>query len=61
MIKIKRDMKKTETTGTEYPYTQTSFNSDGCLTMRKYSNDKNNDEIIIFTSEETQKIVEEVQ
>lgn len=38
---------------------QASFNSDGVLTLRNYNQwDKNNDEIIIFSREETLAIVE---
>lgn len=38
---------------------QASFNSDGVLTLRNYNvTDKNNDEIIIFSREETEAIVE---
>ena len=38
---------------------QASFNSDGVLTLRTYNQwDKNSDEIIIFSREETLAIVE---
>lgn len=38
---------------------QASFNSDGVLTLRNYNRwDKNSDEIIIFSREETLAIVE---
>lgn len=58
MIKIKREMQKTETTETNYNETQVSFNSDGCLTVRKYDiYDKDKDEIIIFSQNETREIV----
>lgn len=58
MIKIKREMTKTETIETSYPLTQASFNSDGCLTVRKYYHEnKDKDEIIIFNQAETQEIV----
>lgn len=58
MIKIKREMQKTETFETTYHETQVSFNSDGCLTLRKYNPyDKDEDEIIIFTQEETKEII----
>ena len=58
MIKIKREMQKTETIETSYNNTQVSFNSDGCLTVRKYEiHDKNKDEIIIFTQNEKREIV----
>lgn len=58
MIKIKREMQKTEIIETNYPLTQVSFNSDGCLTLRKYDcYQKDKDEIIIFTQEETKEIV----
>lgn len=59
MIKIKREMQKTETTETNYNKTQVAFNSDGCLTVRKYDiYDKDKDEIIIFSQNETREIVE---
>ena len=58
MIKIKREMQKTETIETTYYETQVAFNSDGCLTLRKYNPyDKDKDEIIIFTQEETKEII----
>jgi len=39
-------------------YCQASFNSDGCITLRNYDiNNKNSDEIIILSAEETQAIV----
>lgn len=58
MIKIKREMQKTETTETNYNETQVAFNSDGCLTVRKYDiYDKDKDEIIIFSQNETREIV----
>lgn len=38
---------------------QASFNSDGVLTLRNYNQwDKNSDEIIVFSREETLAIVE---
>lgn len=58
MITIKREMNKTDTIQTNYPETQVSFNSDFCLTVRKYDPyDKDKDEIIIFTREETEEVV----
>lgn len=58
MLKIKREMQKTETIETTCHETQVSFNSDGCLTVRKYNPfDKDKDEIIIFTQNETSEIV----
>lgn len=58
MIKITREMRKTETVKTENTSTQVSLNSEGCLTLRKYdNNNKDRDEIIIFTQAETQEIV----
>ena len=58
MIKIKREMQKTETTETTCHYTQVSFNSDGCLTVRKYDMcNKDKDEIIIFSQNETREII----
>lgn len=39
-------------------YCQASFNSDGKITLRNYNiNNKNSDEIIILSAEETQAIV----
>lgn len=39
-------------------YCQASFNSDGNITLRNYNiNNKNSDEIIILTAEETQAVV----
>ena len=41
------------------PYCQASFNSDGNITLRNYNtNNKNSDEIIVLSSEETQAIIE---
>lgn len=58
MIKIKREMQKTETIETTQRWTQVAFNSDGCLTVRKYDHlDKDKDEIIIFTKNETREII----
>ena len=58
MIKIKREMQKKEIIETTHRGTQASFNSDGCLTVRKYDHlDKDKDEIIIFTKNETREIV----
>lgn len=58
MITIKREMNKTDTIQTNYAETQVSFNSDFCLTVRKYDQyDKDKDEIIIFTREETEEVV----
>lgn len=58
MIKITRDMRTVETIKTESACTQVSLNSDGCLTLRKYDhNNKEQDEIVIFTQSETQEIV----
>lgn len=57
MYEIKREMQKTATLETEYPNTQVSFNSDGCLTVRKYDiYNKDKDEIIIFNQDETKEI-----
>lgn len=40
-------------------YCQASFNSDGVITLRNYNiNDKNSDEIIVLSAEETQAIIE---
>lgn len=58
MIRIKREMKKTETITSEYPQTQVAFNSDGCITIRKYdSYNKDKDEIVILTQNETREVV----
>lgn len=39
-------------------YCQASFNSDGNITLRNYNiNNKNSDEIIILSAEETQAVV----
>lgn len=39
-------------------YCQASFNSDGNITLRNYNiNNKNSDEIIILSAEETQAII----
>lgn len=57
---IKREMEVTEkeTNGTGNSC-QASFNSDGVITLRNYNTyDKNNDEIIILSREETQAIIE---
>lgn len=56
MIYIKRSIESEvqETNGT---YAQASFNSDGVLTLRKYSKDAKNDEIIIFSRSETDAIL----
>lgn len=54
---IKREMQKNATISTKYPNTQVSFNSDGCLTVRKYDiYNKDKDEIIIFNQDETKEI-----
>ena len=40
-------------------YCQASINSDGVITLRNYNiNNKNSDEIIVLSAEETQAIVE---
>jgi hypothetical protein len=39
-------------------YCQASFNSDGVITLRNYDvNNKNSDEIIVLSAEETQAII----
>lgn len=39
-------------------YCQASFNSDSCITLRNYNiENKNSDEIIILSAEETQAII----
>lgn len=55
---IERQMQVTETAQkNNYQQCQASINSDGCMTLRNfdYAN-KNADEIIIFTREETKAI-----
>lgn len=58
---IDREMKVTEsiTNKSNYGmYCQASFNSDGVLTLRNYDiQNKNSDEIIILSREETEAIV----
>lgn len=58
---IDREMTATETTTTKGEtslYCQASFNSQGYITLRNYNiEDKNSDEIIILSGEETQAIV----
>jgi hypothetical protein len=66
MIAIKRNMEAKEVIKTansgmdEYlPYSQASFNSDGCITLRNYDrSDKNRDEIIILSQSETGALFE---
>lgn len=59
---IDREMKAVEAITAKSNYSlncQASFNSDGVLTLRNYNiEDKNSDEIIIFSREETNAIVE---
>lgn len=59
---IDREMKVVESCTDKSNYSlkcQASFNSDGVLTLRNYKmGDKNSDEIIILSSEETEAIVE---
>ena len=54
---IDREMKVVESCTNKSNYSlmcQASFNSDGVLTLRNYNiEDKNSDEIIIFSREET--------
>lgn len=58
MIAIKREIKSETMATANYGSCQASFNSDGNLTLRNYSHyDKNKDEIIIFSHEETQAIL----
>ena len=58
---IDREMKVVESCTNKSNYSlmcQASFNSDGVLTLRNYNiEDKNSDEIIIFSREETLAIV----
>ena len=55
---IERQMQVTETAQkNNYAHSQASINSDGCITVRNFSLcNKNADEIIIFTREETKAI-----
>ena len=59
---IDREMKVVESVTDKSNYSltcQASFNSDGVLTLRNYNiEDKNSDEIIILSREETEAIVE---
>lgn len=58
---IDREMKVVESCTDKSNYSlkcQASFNSDGVLTLRNYNiEDKNSDEIIILSREETEAIV----
>ena len=58
---IDREMVTKETMtdkGEHALYCQASFNSDGNITLRNYNiNNKNSDEIIILSAEETQAII----
>ena len=58
---IDREMKVVESCTDKSNYSlkcQASFNSDGVLTLRNYNiEDKNSDEIIIFSREETLAII----
>ena len=60
MIKIEREMKtKTVVKDTRLIHReyQAALNGDGCITLRAYSpSDKDEDEIIIFSREETRAI-----
>lgn len=62
MILIDREMKAVEYITAKSNYSlkcQASFNSDGVLTLRNYNvENKNSDEIIILSREETEAIVE---
>ena len=59
---IDREMKVVESCTDKSNYSlhcQASFNSDGVLTLRNYNlENKNSDEIIIFSREETNAVVE---
>lgn len=61
MIIIDREMKAVESITAKSNHSrkcQASFNSDGVLTLRNYNvEDKNSDEIIIFSREETLAVV----
>ena len=58
MIILKRQMQaEVATKDTGYNSCQASINSDGCITLRNYDcYDKNQDEIIILSKEETKAI-----
>lgn len=53
---IKREMKATESTTEIDYYSQASFNSNGNITLRNYTTNKDKDEIIILSNEETRAI-----
>ena len=53
---IKRELKSTESTTEIDYYSQASFNSNGNITLRNYTTDKDKDEIIILSNEETRAI-----
>ena len=59
---INREMKSDVLTTDKSQYSmycQASFNSDGVITLRNYNiNDKDSDEIIVLSAEETQAIVQ---
>lgn len=59
MIKLKRQMVVEESVKSAdmLYYSQASINSNGCLTIRNYNDDKNQDEIIILSNKETEAII----
>ena len=58
MIRILREVitKEKSEQKERFAYSQASFNSDGCITLRNYNNDRD-DEIIILTHDETHAIL----
>lgn len=62
MIIHKREMILNEDKNTDYKTDgcfvncQASFNSDGKITLRKYERNNNQDEIVVFSSEETEAL-----
>lgn len=60
MKRISRAMTVVETDTSKFHFnkSQASYNSDGCLTLRNYNwEDKNSDEIILFSRQETEAIL----
>ncbi len=59
MIKIARKMESSIIKSGDYGCSQASINSDGVITLRNHSPfDKNIDEIIVLSKEETSAIME---
>ena len=58
MIIHNRHISSTESKTCDWRSSQASINSSGCLCLRKYNpDDSTNDEILIFTKEETDAII----